>query len=357
MKKLFVYTLCLVLVTLTETKAQTQKTGVLKKDAYGSLNGDQYEDLFGGDTETIKVFESKSNISAANYRILAESYVKSKLGESTLESALANSKVKPFPANTKILTHGVGGETINWFTRFSYDGEVGLYHEPTKTWWLSFECANLTYLKQEQKSGYVDPTKDMIVQTSSRQDTTFRYGGGSMPGNITIHVTNTNTNTAPAQTPVIQTVAQQPASGSVFYTTPAPQTQTIANTAVCNTCPQTYATTTQYGACNSCGQHGCQGVCQQRRQSGAFGRIMENAAGNFIGNGALLGVWYLLSGGQYRQVPYGTPGAFQFQGPNQPIYSNGGLFQGSNQPGGTTPTGGSYPNQGSGQWTNVPQYN
>jgi hypothetical protein len=31
MKKLFVYTLCLVLVTLTEAKAQTQKTGVLKK--------------------------------------------------------------------------------------------------------------------------------------------------------------------------------------------------------------------------------------------------------------------------------------------------------------------------------------
>jgi hypothetical protein len=303
------------------------------------------------------VFESKANISAAHYRTLVESYVKSKLGESTLESAIANSKVKPFPSDTKILTHGVGGETINWFTRFSYEGEVGLYHEPTKTWWLSFECANLTFLKEEKKAGYTDPTKDMVVQTGGKQDTTFRYGGVT-PSSITIHVTNTNTNTAPAQTPVVQTVAQQPVP-SAFFTTQAPSQVVASASMPCNTCPQTYATQTaqmsSYNICGGCGTHGCQGQCQQRRQPGAFGRIMENAAGNFIGNGALLLGWYLISGGQARQVPQGTPGAVYFQGPNQP-YPNGGLFQGSNQPGGTTP-GTTYPNQGTGQWTNQPQYN
>ncbi len=124
------------------TKAQT-KSGVLKKDNYGSFTGDDYESFLQGKDEA--KFEAKSSISLKSYLNIVQNFATATLKESSIESAVQNSTVQQFPADADVYTHGITstGE-MKWFTRKAYPGETGFYHTTTGLYWLSFSCGNLT---------------------------------------------------------------------------------------------------------------------------------------------------------------------------------------------------------------------
>lgn len=141
MKKIVL--LLLTTITLVSyTKSQT-KSGVLKKDNYGSFTGDDYESFLQG--KDAAKFEAKSNISLKSYLNIVQNFATATLKESSIESAVQNSTVQPFPADADVYTHGITstGQMV-WMTRKAYPGERGFFHTTTGLYWLSFSCGNLT---------------------------------------------------------------------------------------------------------------------------------------------------------------------------------------------------------------------
>lgn len=121
------------------TKAQT-KSGILKKDYYGTFNGDDWEDFLAG--RRADDFEKKSNVTLKDYlQTSVSKFVKEELKEASIASAVANSTVQPFPADATVVTQNTAGE---WIKRNAYPGERGYFHTPTGMYWLSFSCGNLT---------------------------------------------------------------------------------------------------------------------------------------------------------------------------------------------------------------------
>lgn len=129
-----------------------QKSGILKKDNYFAFTGDQWEEFLAG--KNSGEFEKKANVKLADYLKVVETFVKDKLGEASIASAVANSIVVNFPAGTDIYTMTEDG---SWITRKSYPGEKGFQHSGGLCW-LSFACGNLCNTDfNKTKPGYTPP--------------------------------------------------------------------------------------------------------------------------------------------------------------------------------------------------------
>lgn len=138
MKKITVLFL-LATMFVINTKAQT-KSGILKKDHYGSFTGDDWEDFLAG--RRAADFEKKSNVKLQSYLDnQVAPFVKDQLKEPTIASAVANSTVVSFPADADVYTVTTDG---TWITRKAYPGEKGFFHTATGMYWISFSCGNLT---------------------------------------------------------------------------------------------------------------------------------------------------------------------------------------------------------------------
>lgn len=139
MKKVLIFVMSLALLVSVNTKAQT-KSGILKKDAYGAFNGDDWEDILSGNRS--EDFEKKSNVKLSDYlqnQVLP--FVKDQLKEPSIASAVANSTVVSFPEGADVYTATANG---TWIHRTAYPGEKGFFHTSTGLYWLSFSCGNLT---------------------------------------------------------------------------------------------------------------------------------------------------------------------------------------------------------------------
>lgn len=115
------------------------KSGILKKQYYGTFTADDFEDFYAG--KRAKDFEAKANVTLPQYLQMLDGLVKGRLKEPNIAAAMQNSTVKAFPAGSQVLTSDSEG---NWFYRLAYADETGFYHEPTGTMWVSFSCANPT---------------------------------------------------------------------------------------------------------------------------------------------------------------------------------------------------------------------
>jgi hypothetical protein len=106
------------------TNGQT-KSGILKKDHYGSFSGDDWEDFLAG--RRAADFEKKSNVKLDDYlKNQVTPFVTSKLSESSIKSAVANSTVVAFPEDADVYTTTTDG---TWMTRKAYPGEKGFFHK------------------------------------------------------------------------------------------------------------------------------------------------------------------------------------------------------------------------------------
>lgn len=138
MKKISVLFLLATMFAIN-TKAQT-KSGILKKDNYGSFTGDDWEDFLAG--RRADEFEKKSNVKLLPYlqnQVLP--FVNNELKEPTIASAVANSTVVSFPEGAMVHTITTDG---TWIDRVVYPGEKGFFHTATGMYWISFSCGNLT---------------------------------------------------------------------------------------------------------------------------------------------------------------------------------------------------------------------
>lgn len=140
------------------TKAQG-KSGILKKDYYGSFSGDDWEDFLAGRRSSD--FEKKSNVKLDDYlKKMVTPFVKTELKEPTISSAVANSTVVDFPKDADVYTTTTDG---TWITRKAYPGEKGFFHTQTGIYWLSFSCGNLTAFKtgpapvKKSDVAYIEP--------------------------------------------------------------------------------------------------------------------------------------------------------------------------------------------------------
>jgi hypothetical protein len=134
------------------TNGQT-KSGILKKDHYGSFSGDDWEDFLAG--RRAADFEKKSNVKLDDYlKNQVTPFVTSKLSESSIKSAVANSTVVAFPEDADVYTTTTDG---TWMTRKAYPGEKGFFHTPSGLYWISFSCGNLTAFGPGPKKTVVQP--------------------------------------------------------------------------------------------------------------------------------------------------------------------------------------------------------
>ncbi len=167
------------------TNGQT-KSGILKKDYYGSFSGDDWEDFLAG--RRAADFEKKSNVKLDDYlKKQVTPFVTTKLNESSIASAVANSTVVAFPEDADVYTTTTDG---TWITRKAYPGEKGFFHTASGLYWISFSCGNLTAFGPGPKktavqsasfTGTVPVTAPAINPAGNTNTITFTPGqGGQM---------------------------------------------------------------------------------------------------------------------------------------------------------------------------------
>ncbi len=150
MKKIVL--LLMVVLTTYITNSQT-KSGILKKDYYGSFSGDDWEDFLAG--RRAADFEKKSNVKLDDYlKKQVTPFVTTKLNESSIASAVANSTVVAFPEDADVYTTTTDG---TWITRKAYPGEKGFFHTASGLYWISFSCGNLTAFGPGPKKSAIQP--------------------------------------------------------------------------------------------------------------------------------------------------------------------------------------------------------
>lgn len=131
--------LLMITFTVIFNNAKAQKSGILKKDFYGTFSADKWEEFLAG--KNAGEFDPKANVTLATYLEKGVSpFVLKRLGEASIASAVANSTVVELSAGTDVLTVNTAGE---WITRKAYPGEKGFMHTTTGIFWISFSCGNL----------------------------------------------------------------------------------------------------------------------------------------------------------------------------------------------------------------------
>lgn len=335
MKQKMVLFITVTLLAFTfNTNAQT-KSGIFKKDYYGTRTADQWEEYLSGNNSND--FNKIANVELKTYLEKGVGpYVAKKLGEPSIASAVANSTVVSIPEGTDVLTVNTAGE---WITRKAYPGEKGFMHTSTGIFWLSFQCGNLVdIVLGKPKPGYNPGNTNSGTFTGNQSNAAPATGSG-YTNTLTVNGSGQQNSTwssdyekFSAGMGTMQMAYQQ--SFMLFkMAQDAKQCCGAGTQQNVVAVPNVYATTVAYPT----GQPQQVVVANTKLPFGQtwVGNATATAAGNILADG----IEWVIDRVSGRRIPYrnGQQVYYYNNGWNN-TPGSGGVFQGSNQLNSSVPT-------------------